>query len=98
MRRARSGRVAGISTAAVKKAIMTSAGPVPVSRLAPGIASQPSGQLTSTIRNPGLSPSFRASGTPGSITEEHAMFADTEAFSGIAVGDIAEAQKFYGQT
>jgi predicted enzyme related to lactoylglutathione lyase len=26
------------------------------------------------------------------------MFADTEAFSGIAVGDIAEAQKFYGQT
>jgi len=26
------------------------------------------------------------------------MFADTEAFSGFAVGDLAQAQEFYGQT
>ena len=30
--------------------------------------------------------------------EEHAMFADTKAFSGFAVNDLASAEKFYGET
>jgi catechol 2,3-dioxygenase-like lactoylglutathione lyase family enzyme len=30
--------------------------------------------------------------------EEHVMFADTKAFSGFAVNDLAEAEKFYGET
>src|SRR5271154_3303991 len=98
MRRARSGSIAGISTAAVKKTIMMSAGTVPLSGLAPGTVSQPSGQFTSTTRRPGLSPSLRASDESSSMRQEHVMFADTEAFSGFAVDDIAQAQEFYGQT
>src|ERR1700722_3569973 len=97
MRCARSGNTGAISPAAVKKTIMTSAGSGPVSRLALGTAFQPSGRLTSTIRSPGLSPSLRAS-TSGSMRQEHVMFADTTAFSGFAVGDLAQAQEFYGQT
>src|ERR1700677_3312183 len=98
MRRARSGSTAGISTSAAKKAIMMSAGSVSVSGLVPGTASQPSGRFTSTIRSPGSIPSLRASDESSSMRQEHVMFADTEAFSGFAVGDIAEVQEFYGQT